>query len=73
MGENTIVSSTPQVPPRGCGASHRVKIVPPPTETFFNLPAAKKPIQRPSGEKKSLREPSLHAIGHDSIQYSDLK
>jgi hypothetical protein len=60
-GRNTIASSSPQVPPRAFGASQSVIGAPPVTETFFNLPPAKKPIHFPSGEKNGLRASSVPA------------
>jgi len=41
-GVNTIVPSSPQLPPRSLGASQSVTGAPPCMEIFFSLPSAKK-------------------------------
>ena len=51
-GVNTIMPSSPQLPPRSSAASQRIVAVSPSTEIFFNLPSAKNPSDCPSGEKK---------------------
>ena len=54
-----IVPSVPQLPPYGLGASQSTMGSPPDTATFFSLWSAKKPIQRPSGEKNGPKAPSV--------------
>src|SRR5215470_5972509 len=46
-----MLPSLPQLPPRGLMAPQRSTVAPPKTEIFFNLPSAKNPTHRPSGEK----------------------
>src|SRR6266545_3557008 len=46
--------------------SQMVTGAPPESSTRFNLPSAKKPRERPSGEKKSELAPSVPRIGRAS-------
>lgn len=63
---NRIVPSVPQLPPYGLAAVKRSVGAPPETATFLSLLLAKKPIQRPSGEKKGPNAPSVCWIGAGS-------
>src|SRR5262245_58733938 len=44
LSPKIMLPSRPQLPPRGLTAAQRSTVEPPSTETFFNLPSAKKPI-----------------------------
>src|SRR5262249_435867 len=54
-----MLPSSPQLPPRPAGASHRITGSPPSTASFLSLPAAKKATHCPSGEKNGAYAPSL--------------
>ncbi len=58
-----MMSPSPQLAPRACGASHKSTTVPWSADIFFNLPLAKKPIHLPSGEKNGVSAPSVPASG----------
>ena len=59
LGENTMVPSSPQAPPRSSVTSHSSADAPPVTAIFLNLKSAENPIHSPSGEKNGLRAPSV--------------
>ena len=59
-GPNTIVSSSPQVPPRGWEDASAIGVgAPPATAAVISFARAKKPTRLPSGEKKGGWAPSL--------------
>ncbi len=66
-----IVSSAPQLAPRGFSASHSVTGAPPLTDTRLSWFSAQKPNHWPSAEKNGLRPdappPSVPRIGIASI------
>src|SRR6266567_5845373 len=62
-GENRIVPSGLQVPPLPKGASHITSAEPPLRSIVFNLPPAKKPRDRLSGDQKGKVAPSVSASG----------
>ncbi len=66
FGVKRIVPSSVQVPPQSFGASASTMAAPPATATRFSRPSAKKPIDRPSGEKNWFRAPSAPASGEAS-------
>jgi hypothetical protein len=51
MGWNTMTPAGLQVPPLASGASAMSVTGPPIAAIFRNLPRAKNPIQRPSGDQ----------------------
>jgi hypothetical protein len=65
-----MLPSSPQLAPRGAGASHRVTGAPPWTEIFFSFPSAKNPIQLWSGEKNG---PSAFSVPARSVERLSLK
>src|SRR5580704_3097832 len=52
-----------QSPPRPKGASASATAGPPSSLIFFNLPSAKNPIERPSGDQNGKEAPSVPSIG----------
>src|ERR1700693_299133 len=63
LGTKMMLPSLLQLPPTGKGASQRVKTGPPRPLTVFNLPSAKKPTDRPSGDQKGCDARSVPARG----------
>ena len=57
--DTTILPSSPHVPPRPLGASHKFSGMPPSKDSFFNLPPAKNATDCPSGEKNGPKAPSV--------------
>ena len=59
-GPYTIVSSSPQVPPRELAEASAIGVgAPPATAAVISFARAKKPTRLPSGEKKGAWAPSL--------------
>ena len=56
-----MLPSSPQLPPRALGASHKVIAEPPSTEIFCSFPDEKKATHCPSGEKKGAYAPCVPA------------
>src|SRR5262244_1287951 len=52
-----------QEPPRGTAAMHNVRTGPPVASTLFNLPPAKKPMKRLSGDQKGSCASSVPTRG----------
>src|ERR1700720_3334236 len=63
LGTKMMLPSLLQLPPTGKGASQSVKTGPPRALTVFNLPSAKKPTDRPSGDQKGCDARSVPTRG----------
>ena len=59
LAENTMTPSRFHVPPALRGASHSGCGGAPNRSTVFNLPSAKNPMKRLSGDQKGLAAPSV--------------
>src|SRR5262249_32595676 len=70
-GAKIMVPEFPQLPPRASSASHTICTGPPSTATRFNLPSAKKPISRPSGDQKGAYPLEVPAISRASAERRD--
>src|SRR5215831_7351315 len=72
-----MLPSSPQLPPRGVGASAKVTGAPPVTEIFFNLPSAKNPSHCSSGEKNGDEAPDVELsqsiFGTDKCQHAAVR
>src|ERR1044071_10199761 len=62
-GENTIVLSAPQLPPRELIASATTVICPPVAEMVLSFLLAKNPMLRPSGDQKGCAAFSVPSSG----------
>src|SRR5262245_28930920 len=69
--EKRITPSRFHVPPVPTPTSQSVAGRPPLTSTFFNLPLAKKPIKRLSGDQKGWVAPSAPSSGLASEEASE--
>ena len=74
-GAKTIRFCEPQLPPRWSGASASSRAGPPARSTRFSFFSAKKPTERPSGEKKGASAPSVpgRAFGSRSSRVPDVE
>src|ERR1019366_7438325 len=61
LSDAMMLPSSPQLPPLGWVALHKVIAEPPSTEIFFRLPSVKKATHCPSGEKKGADAPCVPA------------